>query len=151
MLSDRLIDFFKQQGWWYQDASADYALELDRLGVDAASEFGQFCLHVEDGPTFIWRGRELYQVCWFARNTDYALAVRSCHATLGLPQAYLPLDSFEGESGYFYHRDTGQVLAVSLGSALLDFKEGGWTPQWLTFSDFLVHYFGLPADVPEQA
>ena len=145
MLSTKLIDFFKQQGWWYDDASADYAAELERLGVEADSAFGQFCLHVEDGPTFIQRGKELYQVCWFAKNTNYALALKSCHETLGLPQEYLPLDSFEGGSGYFYNRSTGQVLALSLGSELLDFKEGRLTPQWPTFTDFLVHYFALPA------
>lgn len=144
MLTKKLIDYCREQGWWYDDASADYALELERLGVDAASAFGQFCLHVEDGPTFIRRGKELYQVCWFAKNTNYELTVQSCHETLGLPQAYLPLDSFEGESGYFYHRNTGQVLRVSLGRELLDFKEGRLTPQWLTFNDFLVHYFELP-------
>ncbi|OBV39401.1 hypothetical protein [Janthinobacterium psychrotolerans] len=145
MLSTKLIDFFKQQGWWYDDASADYAAELERLGVEADSAFGQFCLHVEDGPTFIQRGKELYQVCWFAKNTNYALALKSCHETLGLPQEYLPLDSFEGGGGYFYHRTTGQVLALSLGRELHDFKEGRLTPQWPSFNDFLMHYFELPA------
>lgn len=145
MLNPKLIDFFKQQGWWYEDASADYAMELERLGVEATSVFGQFCLHVEDGPTFMRRGKEIYQVCWFAKNTDYALAVKSCHESLGLPQDYLPLDSFEGGSGYFYHRGTGQVLAVSLGDDLLAFREGRLAPQWPTFNDFLSHYFELPA------
>ena len=145
MLTKKLIDYCKEQGWWYDDASADYALGLERLGVDAASAFGQFCLHVEEGPTFIQRGKEIYQVCWFARNTDYALALKSCHESLGLAQEYLPLDSFEGGSGYFYNRTTGQVLALSLGSELLDFKEGRLTPQWPNFNDFLAHYFELPA------
>lgn len=144
MLTKKLIDYCKEQGWWYDDASAEYALELERLGVDAASAFGQFCLHVEDGPTFIQRGKELYQVCWFAKNTNYALAMKHCHEALGLPLEYLPLDSFEGGSGYFYNRATGQVLALSLGRELLDFKEGRLTPQWPTFTDFLVHYFALP-------
>lgn len=143
MLSEGLIDFFKQQGWWYEDASADYALELDRLGVDAASAFGQFCLHVEDGPTFMQNGKELYQVAWFAKNTDYQLALTSAHDGLGLPQAYLPLDSFEGESGYFYNRQSGQVLRVALGSELSDFRQGRLAPQWSTFNDFLAHYFQL--------
>lgn len=143
MLSEKLIDFFKQQGWWYQDASADYALELERLGVPAASQFGQFCLHVEDGPTFMQGGKELYQVAWFAKNTNYELALKSAHETLGLPQEYLPLDSFEGESGYFYNRHTGEVLRVSLGTESSDFRQGRLTPQWPTFNDFLAHYFQL--------
>ena len=145
MLTKKLIDYCKEPGWWYDDASADYALGLERLGVDAASAFGQFCLHVEDGPTFIQRGKELYQVCWFAKNTNYALAMKHCHETLGLPQEYLPLDSFEGGSGYFYNRTTGQVLALSLGRELLDFKEGRLMPQWPNFNDFLVNYFELSA------
>lgn len=149
MLSERLIDFFKQQGWWYQDASADYALELERLGVDAASAFGRFCLHVEDGPTFMHGGKELYQVAWFAKNTNYALALASTHDTLGLPREYLPLDSFEGESGYFYNRSTGEVLRVSLGTEFADFRQGRLKPQWPTFNDFLEHYFQL--DQRDQA
>jgi len=152
MLSDKLIDFFKQQGWWYPQASADYALELERLNVDAGSPFGQFCLHVEDGPTFMWRGREMMQVCWFSRNTNYGQALDFTHKTLELPSDYLPLDNFEGESGYFYHRATGQVLELSLGSQLDDFRQGRLAPQWASFNDFLEHYFELEQGrcLPEQ-
>lgn len=141
MLSDKLIDFFKRQGWWYPDASADYALELEHLNVDAGSQFGQFCLHVEDGPTFMWRGREVMQVCWFSKNTNYELALAFTHQTLGLPSDYLPLDSFEGESGYFYNRATGEVLNLSSGSQLDDFRQGKLAPQWASFNAFLEQYF----------
>ncbi len=143
MLSKKLVDFFKSQGWWYDDASSDYELELHRLGVDISSEFGEFYLHVDDGPTFIQKGKEIYQVCWFSKNTNYDLNLKIAHETLGIPEEYLPLDSFEGESGYFYNRSTGEVLAISLGDELNRFKQGSLTPQWPSFSDFLESYFDL--------
>ena len=145
MLSEKLVDFFKQQGWWYDDASSVYAQALQQLGVDLDSDFARFHLHVEDGPTFIQRGRELYQLGWFVSNTNYDLALQHAHDTLGLPRDYLPLDSFEGESGCFYNRSTGEVLRVSLGGELMDFREGRLAPQWPTFNDFLAHYFQLDA------
>jgi hypothetical protein len=143
MISDKLINFFKSQGWWYDDASADYKVELEKLSIDMSSDFALFYLHVEDGPTFIQRGKEIYQICWFSKNTDFDLALKSTHETLGLPQAYIPLDSFEGESGYFYNRSTGEVLRVSLGNELLDFRAGRLKPQWGNFNDFLEFYFEL--------
>lgn len=141
MISKKLIDFFKQQGWWYEDASADYEVELKKLGIDLSSDFARFYLHVEDGPTFMQHGKEIYQVCWFSRNTNFDLDLKSTHETLQLPQEYIPLDSFEGESGYFYNRDTGEVLSVSLGDELLDFKQGKLRPQWANFNYFLEYYF----------
>ncbi len=143
MISDKLISFFKSQGWWYDDASADYQVELEKLSVDMSSDFAQFYLHVEDGPTFMQHGKEIYQVCWFSKNTDFDLALKSAHETLGLPQVYIPLDSFEGESGYFYNRSTGEVLGVSLGNELLNFREERLKPQWENFNDFLEFYFEL--------
>lgn len=143
MISNKLIEFFKQKGWWYEDPSADYETELRQLGIDLSSDFAQFYLHVEDGPTFLYRGKEIYHICWFSKNTNFNLGLQRTRETLGLPHDFIPLDSFEGESGFFYNKTTGEVLSVSLGSELSEFKQGALRPQWSNFNDFLEYYFDL--------
>ena len=144
MLSSKVVSFCKAEGWWFDDASPDYEVELQKLGVDISSDFAEFYLHVEDGPTFIQNGKEIYQVCWFSKNSNYELSLKRAHETLNLPKEYLPLDSFEGESGYFYNKITGEVVELSLGQDLIDFTQGKLKPQWSNFSKFLETYFNLP-------
>ena len=143
MISKKIVDYCKQKGWWYENASSDYESELNKLGVDLLSDFGQFYLHVEDGPTFISRGKEIYQICWFSKNTNFDLALKRTHETLNIPSDYLPLDSFEGESGFFYNKRTGEVIEISLGDSLIKFQNGQLKPQWSNFNAFLESFFEL--------
>lgn len=143
MLSNKVKDHCRREGWWYDDASSDYEVELLKLGIDLHSDCAEFYLHAEDGPTFLSNGHELYQLCWFSRNTNFDLALQRTHHTLGLCAEYIPLDSFEGESGYFYNSKTGEVVELSLGKSLEDFKSGNSSPQWRNFNDFIECYFGL--------
>ncbi|WP_455914951.1 SMI1/KNR4 family protein [Pseudomonas syringae] len=143
MLSEKVVNFCKTQGWWFDDASPEYEVELQKLGVDLSSDFAEFYLHTEDGPTFIQKGKEIYQVCWFSKNSNYDLALKRAHETLKLPKEYLPLDSFEGEGGFFYNKVSGEVVELSLGQDLTDFKQGKLKPQWSSFNKFLEMYFGL--------
>lgn len=143
MLSEKVVNFCKTQGWWFDDASPVYEVELQKLGVDVPSDFAEFYLHVEDGPTFIQKGKEIYQVCWFSKNSNYDLALKRAHETLDLPKEYLPLDSFEGEGGFFYNKVSGEVVELSLGQNLTDVTQGKLKPQWSSFNKFLEMYFGL--------
>jgi hypothetical protein len=101
-------------------------------------------LHVEDSPTFYGRHQELYQICWFAINANYELAITFAHDALELPNEYIPLDSFEGEGGFFYNRSTGAVLEVELGQKLIDFQKGKLQPQWHDFNSFVEWFFEIP-------
>ncbi|MFG0401980.1 MULTISPECIES: hypothetical protein [Pseudomonas] len=143
MLSDKVKNFCRQKGWWYDDASADYEAELVKLGIDIGSDCAEFYLHAEDGPTFSSGGHELYQLGWFSKNTKFDLALKRTHDTLGLSLDYIPLDSFEGESGYYYNSRTGEVLEISLGERLEAFKAGRLRPQWGNFNSFIEFYFEL--------
>lgn len=143
MLSQQLIDFCKSKNWWYEDASQKYEQALMKLNIPPDSDFAKFYLHVEDGPTFLSRNKELYHIGWFMVNTNYTLNVTSAHETLQLPEAYIPLDSFEGEYGYFYHRQSGEVLRLSLGEEWHRFQKGELKPQWDSFNAFLVWYFEI--------
>lgn len=143
MLSDKVKNFCRQKGWWYDDVSADYESELVKLGIDIGSDCAEFYLHAEDGPTFASEGHELYQLGWFSKNTNFDLAMKRTHDTLGLSLDYIPLDSFEGESGYYYNSKTGEVLEVSLGEKLEAFKAGRLRPQWGNFNSFIEFYFKL--------
>jgi hypothetical protein len=143
MISKKVVDYCKQQGWWYDDASLEYEQELKKLGVDLSTDFSQFYLHVEDGPTFISGGKEIFQICWFSKNTNFDLTLRRTHETLGIPQDYLPLDSFEGESGFFYNKITEEVFEISLGDSIIEFQQGRLKAQWPNFNEFLESFFEL--------
>lgn len=143
MLSEKIKTFCKEKGWWNDDYTQEYADALRKLNIDLTSDFATFFLHVEDSPTFYGRHQELYQICWFAINTNYELAITFAHDTLELPNEYIPLDSFEGEGGFFYNRSTGAVLEIELGQKLIDFQKGELQPQWPDFNSFVEWFFEI--------
>ena len=144
MLSEKIKTFCKEKGWWNDDYTQEYADALRKLNIDLTTDFATFFLHVEDSPTFYGRHQELYQICWFAINTNYELAITFAHDTLELPNEYIPLDSFEGEGGFFYNRSTGEVLEIELGQKLIDFQKGELQPQWHDFNSFVEWFFEIP-------
>ena len=144
MLSEKIKTFCKEKGWWNDDYTQEYADALRKLNIDLTSDFATFFLHVEDSPTFYGRHQELYQICWFAINTNYELAITFAHDALELPNEYIPLDSFEGEGGFFYNRSTGAVLEIELGQKLIDFQKGELQPQWHNFNSFAEWFFEIP-------
>ena len=144
MLSEKIKTFCKEKGWWNDDYTQEYADALRKLNIDLTSDFATFFLHVEDSPTFYGRHQELYQICWFAINTNYELAITFAHDALKLPNEYIPLDSFEGEGGFFYNRSTGAVLEIELGQKLIDFQKGELQPQWYDFNSFVEWFFEIP-------
>ena len=144
MLSEKIKTFCKEKGWWNDDYTVEYADALRKQNIDLTTDFATFFLHVEDSPTFYGRHQELYQICWFAINTNYELAITFAHDTLELPNEYIPLDSFEGEGGFFYNRSTGAVLEIELGQKLIDFQKGELQPQWHDFNSFVEWFFEIP-------
>lgn len=144
MLSEKIKTFCKEKGWWNDDYTQEYADALRKLNIDLTTDFATFFLHVEDSPTFYGRHQELYQICWFAINTNYDLAITFAHDALELPNEYIPLDSFEGEGGFFYNRSTGAVLEIELGQKLIDFQKGELQPQWHDFNSFAEWFFEIP-------
>ena len=143
MLSEKIKTFCKEKGWWNDDYTQEYADALRKLDIDLTTDFATFFLHVEDSPTFYGRHQELYQICWFAINTNYELAITFAHNALELPNEYIPLDSFEGEGGFFYNRSTGAVLEIELGQKLIDFQKGELQPQWHDFNSFVEWFFEI--------
>jgi len=143
MLSEKIKTFCKEKGWWNDDYTVEYADALRKLNIDLTSDFATFFLHIEDSPTFYGRHQELYQICWFAINTNYDLAITFAHDALELPNEYIPLDSFEGEGGFFYNRSTGAVLEIELGQKLINFQKGELQPQWHDFNSFVEWFFEI--------
>nr|WP_154892952.1 SMI1/KNR4 family protein [Paenibacillus xylanexedens] len=143
MLSSKVIEFSQGKGWWHEDVPKEYEEALQKLNIDLQSDFAQFYLHADDGPTFYSRHQEIYQICWVMENTVYLEDMTVAQLTLGLPKAYIPLDSFEGEGGFFYNRQTGEVVLVELGESIERFLSGESSPQWPDFNTFLEWYFQL--------
>lgn len=142
MLSTPLVTFFKQHHWWYEETTERDKACLTALGIDLESDLASFFLHVEDGPTFMTRGKELHHIGWFMLNThDYAHNRDVIRNIVTLPSDYLALDSFEGEYGYFYNRTSGEILEMGLGEDIKRFAAGTLTPQWKNTNDFLEALF----------
>lgn len=145
MLSDKVKDFFRQKG--YMPLSIEDRQQYERilisLDIPLDSVFAEFNLATY-GPTFMSRGYELYNVCWFKMySEDLDYAIESARDVLKLPDEYLPLDSFEAESGFFYNRKTEAVLKIEIGQVLEDFQNGKLSPQWKDFNSFLEWYFNI--------
>ncbi|MFP1787716.1 hypothetical protein [Lonsdalea quercina] len=143
MLSQKVKEYLKNQGWWFDDASEDYKNALSKLGINQSSDIYDFYIHAEDGPTFYSRQKEIYQLGWFILNSNYDLDLKRTHNALGLNDEYIPLDSFEGEYGFFYNKETGEVAELSLGKKLEDFKAATIHPQWKDFNAFIEWFFEL--------
>ncbi|GIP24313.1 hypothetical protein [Paenibacillus sp. J22TS3] len=144
MLSEKVVNHCKSKNWWFEDIEEEYQHALTKLGIDLHSDFAAFYLHAEDGPTFFSRRREIYQICWFMINSsDYRLGMERTHNVLKLPEEYIPLDNFEGEFGFFYNKNTDEVVALGLGQQMQDFCAGKLIPQWKSFNSFLEWYFEL--------
>ncbi|WP_220091919.1 hypothetical protein [Burkholderia cepacia] len=143
MLTNKAISFFKSKNWWFDNVEPTYQDALSRIGIDIASDFSQFYLHVEDGPTFVSKNGEIYQICWFLNNSDYAGRLRMTREALKIPEPYIPLDSFSGERGYFYNTETGEVFELGLGDSLKQFLSGSLNPRWGGFNEFIEWFFDI--------
>jgi len=143
MLSEKIKNYLKHKNWWFDDISDDYKNALIQIGIEQPTDIYEFYLHAEDGPTFYGRQREIYQLCWFMLNSNYHLDLKRSLNILDLPENIIPLDSFEGEKGFFYNRESGEVLELTLGKELEDFKAGKFNPQWASFNSFIEWFFEL--------
>jgi hypothetical protein len=144
MLSEKLIKFFKDKQWWFDDAFEDYKEPLLNVGIKEGSDFCEFYLHAEDCPTFLGRDKEIYQIGWFLLNSDdYIYSLERTYGALKMPHEYIPLDNFEGEYGYFYNLNTEEVLCLGLGEDWHNFMNGALKPQWQSFNSFLEWFFEL--------
>jgi hypothetical protein len=63
------------------------------------------------------------------------------HNILKLPSEYIPLDSFEAGNGFFYNRNTMEVLHLELGKKINNYISGNLSPQWKDFNTFLEWFF----------
>ncbi|MDO4880449.1 MAG: hypothetical protein Q3983_04145 [Capnocytophaga sp.] len=103
MLSNKIISLFQQRKYipLTEREKEEFSKILIELDIPLNSSFAEFNLSTI-GPTFSGRGYELYNVCWFklySKDLDYA--IETALNILRLPKEYLPLDSFESESGFF--------------------------------------------------
>lgn len=142
MLSPKLISYLKSKNLWFDDYSAEYMTSLTDLGLAMDSDFAQFYLHAEDGPTFYARNQELYQLCWFIINSGYMEHLTKLKNVLSLPDSFLSLDSFAGEGGYFYDKQNDHVYLLELTPNNSD-KSYHVVSQWASFNDFLIWYFAI--------
>ena len=140
MISLDRINKLKEKGWWYGTPSEEYISALRELGIDPNSTIGQFYIHAEDGPTFTSKGVVLYHICWFLLLSTYELDMLRASDGLGLPKGFIPLDSFEGEVGFFYNKQTEEVFQFSLNRSTENSTQLTTLAKWDTFDLFLDWY-----------
>lgn len=142
MLSQKVKDYLIAEGLYDEADDKQYEKVILDLNIPLNTAFADFNLHT-NVVNFSDKLSDLYNVCWFAINTNYELNIEATHKVLKLPEEYIPLDSFEAEGGFFYNRKTGEVLALELGQKLIDFQNGKLQPQWKDFNSFLEWYFDI--------
>ena len=114
MLSEKLKKYLIEAGLYDLTEDKSYQEVMIKLGIDLQTPFAQFNLYT-NSITFSGRYSDIYNVCWFAINSTYFEQIGYMQSALKLPEEYIPLDSFEGEGGFFYNRLTGEVLELELG------------------------------------
>ncbi|WP_343566222.1 hypothetical protein [Sphingobacterium sp.] len=142
MLSEKIKEYLKEESLYDETEDENYQRVITKLNIDQNSAFADFNTHT-NAVTFSGKGNDLYNVCWFAINSSYYDQVKNMSIALKLPEEYIPLDSFEVEGGYFYNRNTGQVLELELGNNYVAFQNGTLQPQWEDFNSFLEWYFEI--------
>ena len=140
MISLDNINKIKKNGWWYDTPSEEYISAIRDLGIDPNSTIGQFYIHTEDGPTFTSKGVVLYHICWFLLFLIYELDILRASDGLGLPKEFIPLDSFEGEVGFFYNKQSEEVFQFSLNRSPENTMQLTTIAKWATFDLFLDWY-----------
>lgn len=141
MLSEKIKEYLREESLYDETDDINYQQVIAKLNIDRNSAFADFNMHT-NAVTFSGKGNDLYNICWFVINSSYYDQVKNMSIALKLPEEYIPLDSFEGEGGYFYNRNTGQVLELELRS-YADFQNGTLQPQWDDFNSFLEWYFEI--------
>lgn len=142
MLSQKVKDYLIAEGLYDEADDKQYKKVILDLNIPLNTAFADLNLHT-NVVNFSGKLRDLYNVCWFAINTNFELNIEATHKVLKLPEDYIPLDSFEAEGGFFYNRKTGEVLELELGQKLIDFQNGKLQPQWKDFNSFLEWYFDI--------
>jgi conserved uncharacterized protein len=134
------VNKIKKNGWWYDTSSEEYISAIRDLDIDPNSTIGQFYSHAEDGPTFTSKGVVLYHICWFLLFSTYELDILRASDGLGLPKEFIPLDSFEGEVGFFYNKQSEEVFQFSLNRSPENTMQLTTIAKWDTFNLFLDWY-----------
>jgi hypothetical protein len=142
MLSEKIKNYLIESEFYDGTEDETYQKAMSDLGIDLQTPFAQFHIYTNQ-VTFLGKRAELYNVCWFAINSTYYQQMESMRSIFKLPEEYIPLDSFEGEGGFFYNRNTGEVLELTLGKVYEDFQQGKLKPQWPDFNTFLEWFFDL--------
>lgn len=142
MLSKKLRDYLIDEGVFDDSLDLNYQNAIESLGIKLESEFAYFNINTTE-ITFLSRYYELYNICWFIINTNYSEDIQYLQNSLGLTADYLPLDTFEAEHGFFYNKETGEVIELELGECLNNFHKGIIDKKWDTFNAFLEWYFRL--------
>ena len=142
MLSEKIKNYLIESEFYDGTEDETYQKVMSDLGIDLQTPFAQFHIYTNQ-VTFSGKRAELYNVCWFAINSIYYEQMASMRSVFRLPEEYIPLDSFEGEGGFFYNRNTGEVLELTLGKVYEDFQQGRLKPQWPDFNTFLEWFFDL--------
>ncbi|KHK53002.1 hypothetical protein PI86_14510 [Burkholderia sp. A9] len=143
MLSRKIISFCRSKDWWFDDVEPTYSAAILKAWGDISSDFSQFYLHVDDGPTFTSENGEKYQICWFLNNSDYIGRLKVARDVLKVPEPYIPLDAFSGGRGYFYNMETGEVFDIGLGDDLERLTKGDLKARWADFNEFIEWFFGI--------
>lgn len=144
MLDQRLIDFLRNQNWWFEEESEEYKKALGPLGISEESDFGKFLLHADDGPDFTWKSDTFHQLCWHALNTNYLARFSDRKRNIfEIPGELIQFSSLEGGGAYLYDPSTGAVYLAQLGKNESSTGMKNVSRKWDSFNSFALDFFGL--------
>lgn len=142
MIDQRIVNFLKNKSWWFDDESEEYKSAILDIGLELEDDISKFFLHAEDGPTFLSKKIEMFQICWFQINSDYQGIVKASRNAYGISDDFIPLNDFS-YGAYFYNVKEKNVIFLDFGETLERFKEGEKPLSWNDFNSFLLWFFNI--------
>ena len=132
-----IVENLRNRDFWFDDVSSQYQEALIAYGLQQNSPIVEFYVHAEGSPNFVTPRGELLQIAWALLNTNYRNNSVVLRKSLGLDDDFLFLDSFEGEGGYVYRKESGSVVELKI------FNDGNSRKEWVNFNDFLRYFFDI--------
>jgi len=144
MLNKNIIAKMKEVGDYTEENVEENLNLCKRLGLELDSTICQYFSHIYQVADYMGRDSYvLWNLVWFEKEGGYKEHKESLLKYLEISLDLFPLDSFEGEGGFFYNPSDGSVIDIELGESLEQFNNGVVLKKFDNFNLFLEWFYEM--------
>ena len=144
MLNQNVIAKMKEIGDYTEEKVEENLILCKKLGLEIDSTICQYFSHIYQSPDLMGRDSYvLWNLVWFEKEGGYSKEKSRLLNSLEISLDLFPLDSFEGEGGYFYNPSDRSVIYLELGENLQRFHSGEIVKKFENFNLFLEWFYEM--------